>query len=211
MLGTNEWVRLHDLNYLMLCSTADSCRNPFYLRQMLEVCHRKSCLWYSWKESAWEYDLDRVFAEFETESYGQQLNTKFITRRLQDLPPAARSILAWASLIGNSFSFLLVQRLLSGEFDYVDDQRGYSKGGYPDSSELFTPQPMVNVVEGLQAALQAYILTPGSDDDQFRYEKSLFLYPYRGFRLIGQAFHMTDTFKPQPHSEKLLTSKKCTL
>lgn len=27
--------------------------NPFFLRQMLEVCHRKSCIWYSWKESVW--------------------------------------------------------------------------------------------------------------------------------------------------------------
>lgn len=42
--------------------------NPFYLRQMLEVCHRKGCIWYSWKESVWEYDLDRIYSEFQSAS-----------------------------------------------------------------------------------------------------------------------------------------------
>ncbi len=148
---------------------ADYFRNPFYLRQMLAVCHRKGCLWYSWKSSVWEYDLDSVFSEFESETYGQQLNSNFIIRRLQDLPPAARSILAWASLLGNCFSFMLVQRLLSGEFDYPEDHPKTSKPDCSPSAEIFTPQPMEHVVEGLQAALQAYILMPGSDDDQFRY------------------------------------------
>lgn len=145
------------------------------MRQMLAVCRRKGCLWYSWKGSVWEYDLDRVFSEFESESYGQQLNSKFITRRLQDLPPAARAILAWASLLGNSFSFMLVQRLLSGEFDYPEYQRKSSKPNYSPNAEVFTPQPMEHVVEGLQAALQAYILMPGSDDDQFTYVSSIHL------------------------------------
>lgn len=141
--------------------------NPFYLKQMLEVCHRKGCIWYSWKSSLWEYDIDRVFSEFETENYGQQLNTSFVTKRLQDLPPAARSILAWASLLGNTFSFKLIQRLLSGEFDYFEDMRDPAEHTRLKSSEVFTPQPAKNVIEGLQATLQSYILMPGSDDDQF--------------------------------------------
>lgn len=142
--------------------------NPFYLRQMLEVCHRKSCIWYSWKESAWAYDLDRVFAEFESDSYDQRLNTDFVTKRLQDLPTAARAILAWASLLGTTFSFTLIQRLLSGEFDYVDDD-GERKKDCTRVTELFTPQPVQNVVEGLQATLQAYILMPGSNEDEFSF------------------------------------------
>ena len=118
----------------------------------------------------WEYDLDRVFAEFETEIYGQQLNTNFITKRLQDLlPPAARSILAWASLLGGIFSFALVERLLSGEFDYAEENRGDEIGTRVKKAEIFMPQPTKHVVEGLQACLQAYILVPGEDDDQFRY------------------------------------------
>ena len=135
---------------------------------MLAVCHRKGCLWYSWKSSVWEYDLDRILSEFESASYGPQLDSQFITRRLQDLPPAARSIIAWASLLGNTFSFTLIQRLLSGEFEDPADDRKPSKPDCSPIAELFTPQPMQNVVEGLQAALQAYILMPGNDDDQFR-------------------------------------------
>ena len=146
-----------------------SAGNPFYLRQMLEVCHRKGCIWYSWKEFMWEYDLDRVFAEFESDSYGEQLNTDFITKRLQDLPQAARSILAWASLLGTTFSLTLIQRLLSGEFDYIDNDGVNGKLDRPKVAEVFTPQPTKNVVEGLQATLQAYILMPGSNDDEFSF------------------------------------------
>ena len=146
-----------------------SSGNPFYLRQMLEVCHRKSCIWYSWKESIWEYDLDRVFAEFESDSYGEQLNTDFITKRLQDLPQAARSILAWASLLGNTFSFKLIQRLLNCEFEYFDNDDANGSADYSRSADLVTPKPTKNVVEGLQATLQAYILTPGSNEDEFTF------------------------------------------
>ena len=143
--------------------------NPFYLRQMLATCYRKGCIWYSWKESMWEYDLDRVFAEFESDSYGEQLNTDFITKRLQDLPQAARSILAWASLLGTTFSFKLIQRLLSGEFDYLDDDTANGRTDNSSAAELYAPKPTQNVVEGLQAALQAYILTPGSSEDEFSF------------------------------------------
>ena len=140
--------------------------NPFYLRQMLELCHRKACIWYSWKISAWQYDLDMVFAEFASAEYGQQLDTDFIVKRLQELPPAAQSILAWASLLGTSFSFGLVQRILKGEFFYndKDDVIDCQK-----TSDLAKPQPVANLVEGLQATLQAYVLTPGSNEDEYSF------------------------------------------
>lgn len=143
--------------------------NPFYLRQMLEVCYRKACIWYSWKESMWEYDLDRIFAEFESDSYGEQLNTDFVTKRLQDLPQAARSILAWSSLLGTTFSFKLIQRLLSGEFDYLGNDEVNGNIDRSGAAELVTPKPTQNVVEGLQATLQAYILMPGTNEDEFSF------------------------------------------
>lgn len=175
---------------------------------MLEVCHRKGCLWYSWKSSAWEYDIDRVFVEFETQNYGQQLNTRFITRRLQDLPQAARSILAWASLLGNPFSFKLVQRLLSGEFDYFDDlSELVSSASSPQKSELFTPQPAEHVVEGLQAALQAYVLIPSNDDDNFWYKNSSFVLTMDKLTLI--ASHTIDTYKPPHSSENATIFRRC--
>ena len=158
--------------------------NPFYLRQMLELCHRKSCLWYSWKDSTWEFDLDRVFEEFATEAFDdQQLNSSFITRRLQrDLPPAARSVLAWASLLGATFSFAMVQKLLSGEFDNTDGTNGLQDVSCSKTSELFSPQPIENAVEGLQAALQTYILMPGSDEDEFVFSHDRYVHASAALR-----------------------------
>ena len=143
--------------------------SPFYVKQMLEVCHQKNCMWYSWKDSIWEYDLDRVFAEFESDQYGEQLNTNFITKRLQEqLPPAARSILAWASLLGSTFSFACIQRLLSGEFNYIENTQGQAKSICLAKADLFATDFTDMAVEGLQACLQAFILVPGNIDDEFR-------------------------------------------
>ncbi|KAL8784021.1 MAG: hypothetical protein Q9213_004209 [Squamulea squamosa] len=143
--------------------------NPFYLKQMLEVCYRKGCLWYSWKDSAWEYNLDRIFAEFESDMYGDQLNTSFILKRLQDLPPTSRAILAWGSLLGNTFSFSLVQKLLSGAFDHVDDALNQTAANNRKGATVTSPQLTETAVEGLQANLQAYILVPTIDEDHFRF------------------------------------------
>ena len=151
--------------------------NPFYLRQMLEVCHQKSCLWYSWKTSKWDFNLDRMFAEFATEAYSDQaLNSDFLTRRLQsDLPSAARSVLAWASLLGVTFSFAMVQRLLSGEFDYQEEKNGVKESPCPQTASLFSPRPDENAVEGLQTALQTYILMPGGTEDEFVFSHDRYL------------------------------------
>ncbi|MCJ1382478.1 hypothetical protein MMC17_005591 [Xylographa soralifera] len=144
--------------------------NPFYLRQMLDLCYRKNCLWFDWQTSAWEFDLDRVFTEFETENYGSQLNTSFITRQLRDqLPPAARSILAWASLLGNSFSFTVIQSLMSGRFDFVDEKDNSDVQACQAAAELFARNATESAVEGLQACLQTSILVPCEDEDYFRF------------------------------------------
>ena len=167
MSGTHQWVSIFSYESRRLF--AHISRNPFFLKQLLEMCHRKGCLWYSWKLSVWEYDINRVLDEFEKENYGETMDTNFITKRLQDLPPVARAILAWASLLGSSFSFPLVQRLLSGEFDYVDDEKRPMNANCLKKVEVFAPQPFENVVEGLQATLQSYILVPGDTDDHFWY------------------------------------------
>lgn len=183
-------------------------RNPFYLKQMLEVCHRKGCLWYSWKDSAWEFSLDRLFAEFESDSYGDQLNSSFILKRLQDLPPTARAILAWGSLLGNTFSFTLIQKLLSGAFESLDDSSDPSKPGCRKENEIFSSQLAESAVEGLQAATQAYILIPAGDEDQFRFAAVLDL--RRGFMANGPpAFHTIDTSKRRPPFESARMSKRC--
>jgi len=131
---------------------------------MLEVCHQKACIWYMWKQSAWEFDLDRIFREFESETYG--LDHDFLTKRLRDLPPSARSILAWASLLGSTFSFDFLQKLLMGECSDFDEC--HEKACRAVGKSMGT-NASANIVQGLNACLQALVLVPGSDDDHFSF------------------------------------------
>ncbi|KAL8832988.1 MAG: hypothetical protein Q9170_004587 [Blastenia crenularia] len=163
------------INTLAVVCLEKTNGNPFYLKQMLEVCYRKGCLWYSWRDAAWEYDLDRVFAEFESDTYGDQLNNSFILKRLQDLPPASRAILAWGSLIGNTFSFALIQKLLEGDFDCVDDVLERRRQDRAKSNGSSSPQLANTAVEGLQAAMQACILTPTGDEDIFSFSHDRYI------------------------------------
>ncbi|OJD24383.1 serine/threonine protein kinase [Blastomyces percursus] len=140
---------------------------PFYMRMILETCYQKNCIWYSWRDSAWQFDLDRIFTEFVSPSYGESLGTDFITKRFRELPSESRSILLWAALLGSPFSFTLVQRLLSGEFLFA-------LGGEP-AEDITCPrhtpltQSKRGMVSGLQHLLQMYIIIPGETDDEFRF------------------------------------------
>ena len=138
--------------------------NPFYMREMLSTCHRKKCIWYDHKDSIWHYDLDRLFAQFQGEHDYDVLDTGFITRRLDELPPAARAVLAWAALLGNTFSFEIVSRLMGGEFDYGEDD---IPDCCPDQSKRSYTE--VEAVAGLQAAIAAFIIVPSETDDRFRF------------------------------------------
>ena len=151
---------------LALVCLEKSNGNPFFFRHMLETAYRKGCIWFTWKEAIWDYDLEKVFAEFKSEHYGQQFSLDCITRRLQELPPTARSILAWASLLGKTFSFSMVQRLLSGEF--VEESPPFVSKTCDSKAEIYKPVTAADQVEGLQAALDAFILVPCVDDDCFR-------------------------------------------
>jgi serine/threonine protein kinase/tetratricopeptide (TPR) repeat protein len=133
--------------------------NPFFLREMLEACYRNKCIFYSWRASIWEWDLNRVFAEFE--SQGSRINNDFVTKRLQELPHVARSLLAWASLIGTSFSFSLIKRLMAGENAWALTQ----------DMPIVREDPVV----GLQACLQSYILTSREDEDRFRFSHDRYM------------------------------------
>lgn len=142
--------------------------NPFFVRMILETCFRTHCIWYSWRDSKWEFDLDRVFSEFLTPSYGEGLGSEFVARRFLDFPPEARSILIWASLLGSTFSFSLIQKLLSGEFsDNMDDEDDEAVAVTCANRTRLT-QSTENIVAGLQYLLQVYVIIPGETDDQYR-------------------------------------------
>lgn len=145
-----------------------SVGNPFYVRLMLETCYSKTCIWYSWKNSVWEFDLDRIFTEFVAPTYGEGLGLGFITRRLQETPAAAQLILAWGSLLGSPFSFSLVQKLLTSEFLYSSEDDEVWDHTCPQNAKL-TRQSEADIVVGLQYLVQANLIIPGKTDDEFRF------------------------------------------
>ncbi|RCI16506.1 hypothetical protein L249_2274 [Ophiocordyceps polyrhachis-furcata BCC 54312] len=152
---------------LALVIQSKSAGNPFYMREMLSACHRKKCIWYDYRDSQWHYDLDKLFAQFQGERDHNVIDTGFITQRLNELPSTARAVLAWAALLGNSFSFELIARLMRGEFEYDDGcchdplKRSYTEG---------------EAIAGLQAAVQAFIIVPSETDDRFRFAHDRYIH-----------------------------------
>ncbi|KAH8899572.1 hsp90-like protein [Thozetella sp. PMI_491] len=153
-----------DVLPLALVIQSKSGGNPFYMREMLNTCNRKKCIWYDYRDSQWHFDLDRLFEQFQGEQNYDVLDTAFITRRLSELPPASRSILAWAALLGQTFSFELICKLLSGEFQYIDELCPE-----PHNEHYHMSYSSDDAVAGLQAAIQAAIIIPSERDDRFRF------------------------------------------
>lgn len=162
---------------LALVLQSKTAGNPFYMREMLSACHRRKCIWYDYRDSQWHYDLDRLFEQFQGGEDYDVLDTSFITRRLGELQPATRALLAWASLLGSSFSFELICRLMSGEFEYEDEEwlacsPNVRKGPYSEG----------DTIAGLQAAIQAYIIIPGETDDRFRFAHDRYIQASAGLQ-----------------------------
>ncbi|KAH8706560.1 hypothetical protein BGZ61DRAFT_350691 [Ilyonectria robusta] len=160
-----------EIHSLALVIQSKTAGNPFYMREMLSACHRKRCIWYDYRDSQWHFDLDRLFEQFKGEKDYDVLDTGFITHRLNELPPASRTLLAWAALIGGSFSFEVVCHLMSGEFDYQDEESG--KCCTLLSLKNYTQG---ETIAGLQAAIQAYIIVPSETDDRFRFAHDRYIH-----------------------------------
>ncbi|KAI1817549.1 putative histidine kinase HHK1p [Poronia punctata] len=164
-----------DVTPLALILQSKTAGNPFYMREMLNACYRQRCIWYDYRENRWLYDLDRLFEQFKSEHGYDVLNTDFITGRLNELPLASRWILAWAALLGSSFSFDLVCQLMSGEFGRVDedDDGGHAKDSKdPQNRVVFSKR---QAVAGLQAAVNACIIVQGETDDRFRFSHDRYI------------------------------------
>ncbi|EFW99038.1 sensor histidine kinase response [Grosmannia clavigera kw1407] len=149
---------------LSLVLQAKTAGNPFYMREMLSACYRRKCIWYDYRESQWAYDMNRVFEQFQGDRHYDILDTDFITNRLKELPAATRSILGWAALLGNAFSFGMICHLLSGEFNYIDETCPE-----PLSTHVHTAYSQQDAVAGLQVAIQACVIVQSETDDRFRF------------------------------------------
>ncbi|KAI4947363.1 hypothetical protein J4E91_006715 [Alternaria rosae] len=137
--------------------------NLFYIREILDTCYRKRCVYYEWRENNWVFDLDKVFAVFESPEYGSSVTTDFIAKRLTELPSSSRKLLAWASLLGGTFSFELLKKLLQ------PTSKPAANGRLP----LFDRDECA--VTALDAALKAYVLMPAEQDARFRFSHDRYL------------------------------------
>jgi predicted ATPase len=100
---------------------------------------------------------------FESPEYGSSVTTDFIAKRLAELPLASRKLLAWASLLGGTFSFELLQKLLNPENKSTPDAR----------LPLFEQDECA--VTALNGALNAYVLMPAEQDARFRFSHDRYL------------------------------------
>ena len=136
--------------------------NPLFIRELLERCHKKGCIYFSWKTSMWQYDIECIFQEVASQDNGLQLNNDFIITRLKELPKIARAFLSWASLIGHNFSFEMIKLFMT----YTQEEKSNE-----DKVSLEGVDPIV----GLQSALSAYIILPTGEDDTFQFAHDRYL------------------------------------
>ena len=132
--------------------------NPFYVKEMLNTCYRKKCVWYDFRENGWLFDHDTVLKQFGAENFNDALYEALVLSRLKELPPATKSILTWASMLGSSFSFQLIHRLLNGDFT-------------PSKARLKERE----LLKALQTGIQSYIVLPTQDDDIFRFSHDRYI------------------------------------
>ncbi|GAB7340972.1 hypothetical protein MBLNU457_7310t2 [Dothideomycetes sp. NU457] len=136
--------------------------SPFFIREVLDQCHRRKCIYYSWRNSQWEFDLDKIFAEFSAPSGMQLSSADQVLRRLQDLPSGASSFLAWASLVGSSFTFSLVHFVTTCDCSH-------------NSPPELLPKRLDDPVVALQTALSSYAIMGTDDEDQFRFSHDRYM------------------------------------
>ncbi|KAJ4346543.1 Chk1 protein kinase [Didymosphaeria variabile] len=139
--------------------------NIFYIREILDTCYRKQCVFYCWKEGAWCFDLDKVFDAFESNEYGSSVNSDFIEKRLRDLPANSRKLVAWASILTGSFTFDLIRNLMD------------PLNAPPDADTTRIPLLRTKdcAITALNGAVSAFVLMPADDEDRFRFSHDRYL------------------------------------
>lgn len=162
--------------------------NPYCMREILQLCYDRHCLWYDYRSSGWQFNLDKLFTELSSADSGA-LNDTFITKRMSDLPAAPRAILAWASLIGSTFSYRLVQEILTGQYFYSS---GRDQGHDMTCPKTFKKMNLTEseCIDGLQILMNHFFIAPGESDDEFRFTHSRVLNAANSMRECQQTTKM---------------------
>ncbi|KUL85270.1 hypothetical protein ZTR_07973 [Talaromyces verruculosus] len=142
--------------------------NPYYMRIILSTCYKKNYIWFSGKNNRWEFDLNQIFTEFLTSSAGEELGFPFLQRSLEKLPAPARAILVWGSLLGTTFSFSVLRRVLASPLLSLDAESNGQGNGNSSSIDLIR-RSEADLVDGLRFLLQEHIIVPWETDDKFRF------------------------------------------
>lgn len=142
--------------------------NPFYIREMLNVCYRQNFIWYDYQGGSWSFNLRCISDYFKADNYNEAIFDNFLVNRLKSLSPISQSIVAWASSLGMTFSFQLVQRLLHTD-------RAASKSNLPEGE----------MIQALQEAVEAYVIVPTKQHD-------VFSFTYNRYMHIAASFHARD-------------------
>lgn len=153
-----------------------STGNPYVMKELLQTLYQRNCLWYDWRTTGWQFDLDKVFNEL-TAAEGS--GDDFILRKIRDLPPAGSSILAWGSLIGNTFSFKLIQKVMSG--DCFPKSMAREKAATTTASAGENPKIAFachcqdELLDALNLLLNTGCIISGENDDEYSFAHSRFL------------------------------------
>lgn len=150
--------------------------NPFFVREIIDSAYRRKCIYYCWKCTKWEFNLDRLFEQFSSPDTGRFSSNDFIVRRLKDLSVDVQTLLAWAAIVGNTFNYSLMVRVMS-----CDCSKASPKDLIPPTSK--------DPVSGLQEALQAYIIMPTDDENLFRFSHDRYV---AAARTICDKFHREE-------------------
>ncbi|RUP47930.1 hypothetical protein BC936DRAFT_145161, partial [Jimgerdemannia flammicorona] len=89
--------------------------NAFYTRQILFALERKGWIFFDWRASRWEYNLEGTAGMLASGSAEGDdiMDVEFLVQRLKELPLDSQKFLKWASFIGNVFSWESVKYLMT--------------------------------------------------------------------------------------------------
>ncbi|KAF2859507.1 hypothetical protein K470DRAFT_258844 [Piedraia hortae CBS 480.64] len=133
--------------------------NPLAVQNLLEAGYREKCVYYCWKCSRWEFDVEKLLSTLHDSDPTKFLSYDFLTRRIKEMPPDTVALLSWAALIGQTFSFDLAKETLTLAGEYSGVQLPTAK----------------DPVLGLQAAINSFVVMATEGDDTFKFTHAQWL------------------------------------
>lgn len=149
-----------------------SAGNPYMMKEILQTLYQQNCLWYDWRTAGWHFDLDKIFNELTSED---QLGGDFIIRKIRQLPKPASCLLVWGSLIGNTFSFRLIQKILTGDCFPKSISLSNGETAGETTRVTFARHSQEDLLDGLNHLLNIGCIISGENDDEYSFALTRYL------------------------------------